>query len=94
MLSAVFFGIYFASFVPSLIIAFIPRRFGQPPDPGIVAAEVGLEVLAGLAAIILLWRPASSRFFSAAKEARAARMQATPPLSRRKRTPSSCVRPQ
>jgi hypothetical protein len=33
VLSAVFFGSYVASFVPSLIISFIPRRFGQEPAP-------------------------------------------------------------
>jgi hypothetical protein len=58
---------------PCLIISFIPRRFGQPPDPGNVA-ELCLELLAGLAAIILRWQPASSRFFSAAKAAHAARV--------------------
>ena len=73
VLSAVFFGIYFVSFVPSLIISFIPARFSQPPGPRVVA-EVGLELLAGLAAIILLWQPASSRFFSASRQARTARM--------------------
>jgi hypothetical protein len=73
VLSAVFFGTYFVSFVPALIISFIPARFSQPPGPGVVA-EVGLELLAGVAAVILLWQPASSRFFSTSGQARAARI--------------------
>jgi hypothetical protein len=55
-----------------LIISFIPARFRTPASAGIVAG-VGLELLVGLAAVILLWRPGSSRFFIAAKQARAAR---------------------
>lgn len=72
VMSAVFFGLYVLSFVPDLIISFIPARSRTPASAGIVAG-VGLELLAGIAAVILLWRPGSSRFFSAAKQARTAR---------------------
>ena len=72
ILSTVFFGIYFVAFVPEIISSYTRNRYAQPKSPfGTVG--VGLELLAGLVAIILLWQPASSWFFRAAKRARAAR---------------------
>jgi hypothetical protein len=65
----VFFGIYFGSFVPALIIDLIPARFHQPPGPRVVC-EVVLELLVGLAAVALAWQPASARYFEAKKRAR------------------------
>ena len=46
------------------------RAWGYWP-PGLrVIVGVDLELLFGLAAIGLLWRPASTRFFRAARQAR------------------------
>lgn len=82
ILSTVFFSVYFVAFVPGGIISYFRNRSRYPPFPGIVYG-VGLELLAGLVAIILLWQPASTWFFRAAKRARAARTLATPALRAR-----------
>jgi hypothetical protein len=74
VLSWVFFVGYLVSFVPSLVVS-SNARFGSHPSPALVA-EVGLELLVGLAAIVLLWQPASGRYFSASKEARHRRAEA------------------
>jgi hypothetical protein len=68
ILSTVFFGIYFVAFVPVFINSYIPARFRHPP-PLSGFTGVGLELLAGLVAIILLWQPASTWYFRAAKRA-------------------------
>jgi hypothetical protein len=75
--SAIFFGAYLVALVPDVIISFIPAASRQSAGFGIVAG-VGLELLAGLAAIVLLFRPASGRFFSACRQARAARTERWP----------------
>jgi hypothetical protein len=73
ILSTVFFGIYFVSFVPEVVISFLPGHFKTPAN-SFVVVFVGLEVLFGLAAIILLWQRESSWFFLACKRARAVRI--------------------
>jgi hypothetical protein len=70
ILSTVFFGIYFVAFVPEIISSYTRNRFARPTSP-FSFVGVGLELLVGLVAIILLWQPASSWFFRAAKRARA-----------------------
>jgi hypothetical protein len=69
ILSTVFFGIYFVSFVPETVISFLPGHFKTPAN-SFVVNFVGLEALFGLAAIILLWQRESSWFFLACKRAR------------------------
>jgi len=67
VLSAALFVGYLAWFTPSLVLSF-SARFGSHPGPGLIAV-LGLEPLVGIAAIILLWRPASGQYFSASKQA-------------------------
>src|SRR5215469_2765926 len=76
-LSVAFFVGYLMLFVPSLVLSFT-ARFGSHPSPAFVA-EVGLELLVGLAAIILLWQPASGPYFSASKLARNGSAEARSP---------------
>jgi hypothetical protein len=66
--STVCFGLYFAVSFEYLIGAYTPPN----PRPSLVAGPVGvgLELWFGLVALVLLWQPASTQFFGAAKQAR------------------------
>jgi hypothetical protein len=58
VVAVVFFCSYFIAVVPGLVVNSV--------SSGVVAGVAG-ELLAGYAAIILLWRPASSDFFLAGR---------------------------
>jgi len=74
VLSAVFFVGYVAWFVPSLVLSLADPPGGQP-SAALVAA-LGLELLVGLAANVLLWQHASGQYFSACKQARSGSAEA------------------
>jgi len=74
VLSAAFFAGYVVWFVPSLVLS-LTDRSGSQPSAALVAV-LGLELLVGLAANVLLWRPASGQYFSACKQARSGSAEA------------------
>jgi hypothetical protein len=72
VVSSAFFGVYFLAFVPAIIReAAIPRVTILSVSLDMAIVGVSLELLAGCAAIALLWQPASSQFFRASRQARA-----------------------
>jgi hypothetical protein len=75
--SAILFGAYLVALVPDVIVSFIPAASRQSAGFSVVAG-VGVELLAGLAAVVLLFLPASGWFFSASRQARAASAERWP----------------
>jgi hypothetical protein len=61
VVSVLLFDIFFVAFVPALV---------RDSASSATTAGVAVELLVGIAAIILQWRPAASWFFEAARQAR------------------------
>jgi hypothetical protein len=64
-----FFGVSLGLSVPGLIALYNPAGSHRPASPN-GAIFVGLELLFGLVALVLLWLPESGWFFTAARQAR------------------------